>query len=322
MRKKILILIGFILLIYSTSCDKHQHTFSEEWSFDKTSHWKNATCEHKTEKYSLKDHSFINEECECGMLYGLQFSIKSDNTYEISDYNGNKDHIVLPNMFNNLPVTSIGSKSFYNATLKSVTIPEGIVSIEEKAFRMCDKLENVILPNGLMTIENAVFENCTKLTDIDFPNTLVKIGNSAFSYCNSFNDIILPNSVTFLGARCFYRCENLKTIILSNGIKVLEDFLFNHCISLIQITIPNSVNTIKDNVFDDCFNLSEVFIPTSVKKVGKDIFKKCHHVKIYCEYSERPECWNNIEFTTDGRPEEWGDYWDGWGTITWGYSNK
>lgn len=43
------------------------HTFAEEWSYDETSHWKDATCEHKDLLLDLADHTFVNHVCSvCG----------------------------------------------------------------------------------------------------------------------------------------------------------------------------------------------------------------------------------------------------------------
>jgi hypothetical protein len=39
------------------------HTFAEEWSSDETSHWRDATCEHKDLVADMEDHTFENHVC-------------------------------------------------------------------------------------------------------------------------------------------------------------------------------------------------------------------------------------------------------------------
>ena len=39
------------------------HTFAEEWSSDETSHWRDATCEHKDLVVDMEDHTFVNHVC-------------------------------------------------------------------------------------------------------------------------------------------------------------------------------------------------------------------------------------------------------------------
>ena len=42
-----------------------QHTFSEEWSFDKTTHWHKATCEHGEIKDGHMSHKDLDEDGKC-----------------------------------------------------------------------------------------------------------------------------------------------------------------------------------------------------------------------------------------------------------------
>lgn len=49
------------LLLISTSCGKHEHTFSNEWSTDEESHWYAATCKHSEEKSELGEHEYDND---------------------------------------------------------------------------------------------------------------------------------------------------------------------------------------------------------------------------------------------------------------------
>lgn len=41
-----------------TDSDSHEHSFSEEWKYDETYHWHEATCEHKTAEGSKEEHTF------------------------------------------------------------------------------------------------------------------------------------------------------------------------------------------------------------------------------------------------------------------------
>lgn len=44
------------------------HSFSNEWTYNDTHHWKEATCEHTTEKSEYAEHSLTNNECTCGYV--------------------------------------------------------------------------------------------------------------------------------------------------------------------------------------------------------------------------------------------------------------
>lgn len=44
------------------------HSFSNEWTYNDTHHWKVATCEHITEQSEYAEHSLTNNECTCGYV--------------------------------------------------------------------------------------------------------------------------------------------------------------------------------------------------------------------------------------------------------------
>ena len=52
------IVIGAVLGIVLPTALKHEHTFSEKWSFNGTSHWHQATCKHSGETTDTANHDF------------------------------------------------------------------------------------------------------------------------------------------------------------------------------------------------------------------------------------------------------------------------
>lgn len=51
----------------------HKHTFSDQWSFDASNHWHEATCEHILKKSGFEEHDFIeNAELDAGTQYICQ----------------------------------------------------------------------------------------------------------------------------------------------------------------------------------------------------------------------------------------------------------
>lgn len=60
--KIVLFLAAFVFVVGITGCEveseKHEHTFSKEWTSDAIAHWHAATCEHKTEISGIAAHTF------------------------------------------------------------------------------------------------------------------------------------------------------------------------------------------------------------------------------------------------------------------------
>ena len=91
----------------------------------------------------------------------------------------------------NLMSYSLSNKNLYlnNELVTSVTIPGGVISIPDCAFRYC----------------------CS-LTSITIPNSVTSIGSYAFSGCSGLKSVTIPSSVTSIGEQAFYNCSKLRNI--------------------------------------------------------------------------------------------------------------
>ena len=96
--------------------------------------------------------------------------------------------------------------------LTSVTIPDSVTTIGYEAFYDCENLESVTLGKNVKTIGSYAFEYCYKLTSIEIPDSVTEIGNSAFYACRSLTNVTIPDSVTKIGRNAFYDCEALTSV--------------------------------------------------------------------------------------------------------------
>jgi len=72
-------------------------------------------------------------------------------------------------------------------------------------------LRSIVLPDNLISVGAYAFANCVNLTSIDLPENLTKIDNFAFKN-SGLNTVIIPASVAEMGKQVFTNCENLTTI--------------------------------------------------------------------------------------------------------------
>ena len=96
--------------------------------------------------------------------------------------------------------------------LTSVTIPDSVTTIGYEAFYDCENLESVTLGKNVKTIGRYAFEYCYKLTSIEIPDSVTEIGNSAFYYCSGLTNVTIPDSVTKIGYNAFSGCEALTSV--------------------------------------------------------------------------------------------------------------
>ncbi len=144
--------------------------------------------------------------------------------------------IVIPEIYNNLPVTSIGDFAFdYCTDLTSITIPDSVTSIGSLAFSSCTGLTSITIPDSVTSIGDTTFVGCTGLTSITIPDSVTSIGDYAFEDCTGLTSITIPDSVTSIGEWAFSSCE-----------------------SLTSISIPDSVTSIGESAFEDCTGLTSI----------------------------------------------------------------
>jgi len=183
--------------------------------------------------------------------------------------------LVIPSIYNELPVTSIGPYTFNScSSLINITIPESVTSIGEWAFRNCTSLVSVIIPEGVTSIGPYTFYNCTSLTTITLPNSVTSIGPSAF-YNTKLTSITIPNGVSSIGENAFEQCGNLTSITIPDSVTSIGDSAFYYCTSLTSIAIPDSVTSVGEFAFYECSGLTSITIGGSVTSIGPYTFAGC-----------------------------------------------
>lgn len=85
------------------------------------------------------------------------------------------------------------------------------------AFRNCVDLISITLHDGIETIEDRAFSGCSGLTEFKIPSSVTRIRDGAFSNCASLQSIHIPNSVNEIENYTFEGCTGLKTFVIEDG---------------------------------------------------------------------------------------------------------
>ena len=170
----------------------------------------------------------------------------------------------------------------------SYSIPDGVIEIEDDAFRSCTSLTDITIPNSVTSIGNYAFYECSGLTsisvDINNPNFssdggvfFNKVKTNLILYPMGKADVSysIPNGVTYVDNRAFYNCARLTNIYIPDSVTDIGDEAFSYCRSLTDIIIPNSVAGIGRGVFSGCTSLTSILISNSVTSIGDDAFSEC-----------------------------------------------
>ena len=246
---------------------------------------------------------------------GLSYSLNVDReSYCVTGIGNCTDtDLLIPSIYNGLPVTKIYLKAFNNCTLlTSVEIPNSVKDIGEYAFYDCSSLVSVTIPESIMHIGYEAFYGCNSISDVYYtgeidgwlginfglhsnpvcyatnlyigeeivtsitvPDTITSIGEYSFYKYKSLKSVTIGNSVTSIGESSFYNCYSLETVTIGNSVASIGSSAFENCTSLTSIEIPDSVTTIGSSAFENCTSLTSIEIPDSVTSIDSYAFSEC-----------------------------------------------
>ena len=155
---------------------------------------------------------------------------------------------------------TIVSSAFSSCSgLTSVTIGNGVTSIEYRAFEDCSGLTSITIPDSVTSIGDRVFYDCSGLTSVTIGDSVTSIGYAAFEGTAWYAS--QPNGVVYAGKVAYVYKGTMPSdtsIVLEEGTLGIGSYAFSWCSDLISITIPDSVTSIGRAAFYNCSGLTSV----------------------------------------------------------------
>lgn len=198
-------------------------------------------------------------------------------------------------------VKTIPAYAFKDLTaLRSITIPEGVTYVGQRAFQGCISIAQVNFNATECNSMSYAFENCSNTANLYIGNNVKVIPANAFENFSGLTSITIGESVISIGYRAFNNCLSLKqinynaiaceatdgylftdnrgniltTIVIGDKVKVIPAKLFyisgsNSHIS--SITWGKSIEEIQDYAFYGS-DMNSITIPSTVKTIGDYAF--------------------------------------------------
>ncbi|MFI3297934.1 MAG: leucine-rich repeat domain-containing protein [bacterium] len=171
-------------------------------------------------------------------------------------------------------ITIIAPFCFFGKDLQKINLSDNLKYIGKSAFESSEII-SITFPESLEWIEERAFADCKELNEINFNSRLDSVCGYAFSNCQNLKQVELPCQMSYLGEGAFYRCEYLSSAILPNSLEMIEPGIFSRCINLQRVVLPNNVKEIREYAFAGCTRLDSVSIPPECKLIGYKAFTHC-----------------------------------------------
>lgn len=191
---------------------------------------------------------------------------------------GGLEVVTIPN-----GVTSIEPRAFQGSSaLSSVTIPESVTSFGVDAFANCSSLESITIPVGVTSIEEGVFNGCPRLECVTIPQLALDMGlQTVFpdSY-QAIEEVTILDGVTNIPANAFSGCVGLKRVEIPSSVASIEPGAFTDCNGIGSVVVPQLVLDMgMRNVFPRAWDIADVTILDDATSISSAAFSCCTGIR-------------------------------------------
>lgn len=222
-------------------------------------------------------------------------------------------------------VIAINAFTNNGKNLKSIVLPEGLKIIGSSAFSSLNSLSQINIPSSVISIGNNAFGSTdlykdqsnwenggfyidnwllavknVKMTEFTVKEGTVGVsdGKSDTSLfpnkATSISSLTLPSTLKYIGNRSFARLK-ITSLELPETLETMKEGAFMTCAFLESVNLEDCINlkSIGNQAFSNCA-IKEITIPSNVLEMGKLIFNhNSVDLLVHCQFSEKPEGWNN-----------------------------
>ena len=163
----------------------------------------------------------------------LKYTITSPSNLEVrcdgfTNAHTNDESVVIPETVN-----------YNNRTYTVTMIGDGDSTYSNGSCSFSSKLKSILLPNSIVTINNYCFSKCYSLTEINIPNSVTAIGGVAFYGCG-LTSLVIPESIKKIGNGAFYGNSHLMEVFFLGSEKPeIRSNAFDYCHSALTLYVPN-----------------------------------------------------------------------------------
>ena len=226
-------------------------------------------------------------------------------------------------------LTEIPAEALYmEEHLKTISLPQSVTSIGERAFCACSNLRSIDLPEGLTFLGHEAFGDCENLSSVSLPASyypqstvdicpfngshsissfsgdspsissdgqcLVDSEGRLFAFAsNGLNGAYytIPDGVVVIGTM---NRAGFNSVTFPSSVQIIEQGAFYGCEQLDNLRIGSGVTDIREGAFQNCTSLRVVRIPSNVSFIKNYAFKGCSALqRVWMESATPPQLYPN-----------------------------
>ena len=232
------------------------------------------------------DEYFKSEIAKRTFLIRIPLSeYPNENGWHIRDngmiwgYSGSDMDLVVPETVLGIDVKGIEREAFSEQSyIKSITMPECLTIIEDKAFFKCNSLISIVAP-GVKEVGVSAFFGCRELNNV-FMSELQTVEKTSFRDTGSLSGFPFENlekipRMAFCGSDVF-------EVNLENAVTIRES-AFANCASLTEVSMPKvDTENMGYAVFQNCSMLETVKLNENTVCIPSQTFDGCNFSSLDC----------------------------------------
>lgn len=227
-------------------------------------------------RYAFYSRPYLRPETQGTLTLGRNLRTIGEFAFLESRYTGS---LTIPDS-----VVEIGERAFYqcenlNGTL---TLGRSLRTIGKEAFYWCAFTGSLTIPEGVAEIADGAFSSLHQFNrdgmfngTLTLPSMLKTIGAEAFAYTDFSGELLIPDGVTSIGANAFAKCDGFGgTLSLPDSVKTVGESAFYQCEGFTGLKLPAGLTKIETLSFAFMAGLkTEVVIPEGVTEIGEGAFE-------------------------------------------------
>ena len=176
----------------------------------------------------------------------------------IYSFEGSGKNVKIPSYIGNYPVVCILEEAFMETDITSVTIPDSVLIIGERAFYNCKSLSEITIEYDCTYISKDAFTNTAYYNDNNnWENSVLYIGTHLIKNTSTVSDLTIKPGTTTIAENAF-QYTSIRTIRMPSSLIVIGERAFANS-SIRKVIMNTSVALIFDYAFYSCYGLTDVY---------------------------------------------------------------